>query len=258
MKKSKNRSLAVALCGVISLGLAQNDRADFIVNGNFTSTTSPLVSGGPGQMGFNNNATGWSTTGYNFLFAPGLADNGTGVSGQYGVLQLWGSNNGGVDTLTPPPDGGNFVAADGAFSTEPITQTITGLTIGNTYAVTFEWAAAQQSGYYTATSDSWLVSLGGGASQNTGMVDIPAKGFSGWIGETFDYTASNTSEVLSFLAAGAPTGQPPFALLSNVSMVDLTPVPEPSQIMGGLFIVAIAGSFAMRKLLKKKETGAEA
>ena len=57
------------------------------------------------------------------------------------------------------------------------------------------------------------------------MTDVAGKGFSGWMTETFDYVATSSTEVLSFLASGSPAGQPPFALLANVSM---TQVPEPA------------------------------
>ena len=44
--------------------------------------------------------------------------------------------------------------------------------------------------------------------------------------ESFKFTANSTSELLSFLAVGTPSGNvPPFALLDGVS---LTAVPEPS------------------------------
>ncbi len=50
--------------------------------------------------------------------------------------------------------------------------------------------------------------------------------FSGWSLQTFDFTATATSEMLSLLAVGSPAANlPPFALLDGVS---LTAVPEPS------------------------------
>ena len=63
----------------------------------------------------------------------------------------------------------------------------------------------------------------GSQTFTTGTVSVPAKGFSGWMEQTFNYTATSTSETLSFLAIGTPNGQPPFALLGGV---DLTVVPE--------------------------------
>ena len=73
--------------------------AEFVTNGNFTSTTNiGSYTGSGGQLGYNINATGWTTDGYNFLFTPTTssttsgttADNG-GSAGTYGKLQLWGT-----------------------------------------------------------------------------------------------------------------------------------------------------------------------
>jgi hypothetical protein len=48
------------------LMLAVPAQADLITNGGFETTTA-----GNGQLGFNTFATGWSSTAYNFVFAPG-------------------------------------------------------------------------------------------------------------------------------------------------------------------------------------------
>jgi hypothetical protein len=61
---------------------------------------------------------------------------------------------------------------------------------------------------------------------NTNTTPGAPGSFSGWMLETLDFTATQTSETLSFLAVGAPAANlPPFALLDDVS---LTAVPEPS------------------------------
>jgi hypothetical protein len=76
--------------------------------------------------------------------------------------------------------------------------------------------------------------------------------FTGWYSETFDYTATSTTEVLSFMADGTPNGEPPFALLDGVSLNNVTPAPEPGTLpllftglMGGL------GILRSRKWLKR-------
>ena len=57
---------------------------------------------------------------------------------------------------------------------------------------------------------------------NTASGSAPGS-FSGWMTESFKFTANSTSELLSFLAVGTPSGNvPPFALLDGVS---LTAVP---------------------------------
>ena len=227
-------ALAVCACGDV-----QADGMNLVTNGGFESTTS-----GAGQLGYNTDATGWSVAApsgsYAFLYTPGSADT-TGANGEYGNLQLWGPGNGSANGLpAASPAGGNFVALDGDFQQGPISQTISGLTVGATYTVGFWWAGAEQSGYYGATTDYWTVSLGS-ESQSTATVNVPSQGFSGWMYQTFNYTATSTSELLSFLATGSPQGVPPFALLDGVS---LTATPEPSTllIMGaGLLGLGVLG-----------------
>ncbi|MGO9114087.1 MAG: hypothetical protein ACLP9L_33140 [Thermoguttaceae bacterium] len=208
------------------VGLAASAaHADLVTNGGFETN------GGNGQIGFNTFATGWSVPAppgsYTFLFAPGTADT-TGAIGQYGFLGLWGPGNGSANGLpATSPDGGYYIAADGAFQDGAISQTINGLTAGQTYTVGFYWAAAQQYGFNGPTSSGWTVDLGSNPAQTTPVVGIPSQGFSGWTFQTFNFTADSSSDVLSFLAVGnGGAALPPFSLLDGVS-VNST-VPEPS------------------------------
>ena len=210
---------------------AANAATELVTNGGFEETTN-----GSGQLGVNTNATDWATTGYNFLFGAGTADT-SGVTGQYGNLQLWGPGNGSDNGLpATSPSGGNYVGADGAYDVEAITQSISGLTIGQSYTLTFEWAGAQQYTYSTSTTEQWEVSLGD-QTQYTAVAKNVSKGFTGWMTESFTYTAAATTELLSFLAVGTPSGVPPFVLLDGVSM-QATAVPDSS-------LILIAGCAAM-------------
>jgi len=183
---------------------------------------------------------GWTTTGYNFVFLP----TSTVAVGAYGNLSLYSA------TTTPSnsfnnasPTGGNFIGDDGAYGVAAVSQTIGSLKTGSTYAVSFVWAAAQQTGFTGATTEQWQVSLGS-SQQSTQVVGIPSTGFSGWMSTTFNFVATSSSEVLSFLANGTPTGVPPFALLSNVS---LTQVPEPASAALMLTAVAALAGIARRR-----------
>jgi PEP-CTERM motif len=215
---------------------------NLVTNGSF----SQLLIQSSAEFGTVNNGftptqqlTGWTTAGYNFVFLPGTVDT-TGATGQYNTvattgtpgLTLWGPNSpkGPANGLaTASPTGGNFIAADGAYEVSAITQTINGLTPGHAVAVSFAWAGAQQYGFNGATTDNWTVSLGtvtaSNLAQTTKTVNLPDEGFTGWLTQTFTFMPTSTSEVLSFLATGTPTGQPPFALLANVSAAN---VPEPA------------------------------
>ena len=208
-----------------------------IVNGNF-ETTSLKASA---QMN-TTNVGGWSTTGYNFLFLPGTATTTGAATVQYGQLYLGGSTTAGASNYFPAssPSGGNFAAADGDFGVGPITQTVTGLTAGLKYSLSFYWAAAQQRGYAGTTTEQWKVSLGS-EMYATPVVTNPNQGFSGWFAQTFTYTATSASQVLSFLAVGTPVNAPPFLLLDGVS---ITAVAEPASwmtlVIAMLSIVGVA------------------
>ena len=195
-----------------------------IVNGNF-ETTSMAVSS---QIN-TTNVTGWSTSGYNFIFFPGTATTTGSLSTQYGALILSGTLPSGASNGFPAasPSGGNFVGADGQFQVGAITQTVTGLTPGALYSLSFLWGAGQQQGYTPATTEQWQVTLGS-ELHSTPIINNPSQGFTGWLSQSLTYTATSTSEVLSFLAAGTPSGAPPFVLLDGVS---ITAVAEPASWM---------------------------
>jgi len=218
------KSLVFPALALAAAGLAQTAMAaNLVANGDFESTTA-----GNGQLGFNTDATGWFSAppsgSYNFVFAPGTADTSGAVS-QFGGLSLWGPGNGSANGLpAASPSGGNFVAMDGAFDVGPITQTITGLVPGKTYALSFWWGGAQQSGFSGATTDQLQVSLGA-QTISTSVINVADHGFTGWMQETFSYTATSPSELLSFLAIGTPSGVPPFALLDGVAL-NQTSVPD--------------------------------
>ena len=97
--------------------------------------------------------------------------------------------------------------------------------MGQKYTVGFDWAGAQQSGYTGPQTEQWAVSLGN-QTQTTAVYNNPSHGFSGWMHESFTFTATSGSEALSFLAIGTPTGVPPFSLLDGVTMVAAVPEPE--------------------------------
>jgi hypothetical protein len=126
------------------------------------------------------------------------------------------------------PNGGYFIASDGDFQNVPpgpISQSITGLTVGKSYVLSFYWAAAQQYGFSGDTSSGWNYSLGS-STGSTGNFAIPSGGFSGWLTGGSTFVATSATETLSFFSTGTGGGgEPPFALLDGVSLVQ---VPEPA------------------------------
>jgi hypothetical protein len=222
---------------------------NLVNNGGFEST-----SGGPGQIDYETAVTGWTlpTGGYTFVgdlsqFIAGVPNGEYTTPNSPVTLALWSETNGGVDTLTASPDGGNFIAQDGAYQDQPLEQTINGLTVGDQYTVSFYWAGAQQTGYYTSTTEAWQVSLGG-ETEETPVVSNVAKGFTGWQREAFVFTANSSSELLSLLAIGTPTGQPPFSLLDGVTIdAGAGVVPEPATWAFMILGMAGIGAIARRR-----------
>src|ERR1017187_3531173 len=196
------RNLAVvgfSTVALLTFAISAQAGINLVTNGSFESNS------GNGQVGYNTSITGWSVPsgGYTFLFAPGTADT-SGANGQYGYLSLWGPGNGSNNGLpATSPDGGYYLASDGAFQVQPIQQTINGLTIGHNYMLGFLWGGAQQIGFTGATTEQWQVSLGN-STQLTSVLNNASQGFTGWEHVNKTFTATNTSEVLSFLAIGTP------------------------------------------------------
>ena len=143
---------------------------------------------------------------------------------------------------TLSPNGGAFVGLDGdPGANGQISQTVTGLTIGDTYILKFNWGAAQLANRVGATTEMLKVSFGVD-TVSTPLVANPSKGFSGWINQTFKFKALSKSQTLSFLSIGTPRGLPPVAVLDGVSLTG-GGVPEPASWammilgMGGLGVV---------------------
>ncbi len=186
---------------------------------------------------------------YGFLMNPATDDTTGSRSPEFtNNFSLWGPGNGSNNGLTGSPDGGRYIALDGdiGYRGGGISQAISGLTVGKQYYVNFSWAAAQQSGYNGATTEQVQVNFAG-SNQLTSVYSLPNHGFSGWMQQSFTFTANSTSSALNFLAIGTPGAQPPFVLLDGISV---NAVPEPLTILGAGTAIAF-GAFFKRKQAKK-------
>ena len=160
--------------------------------------------------------------------------------------------------------GSNVYIADvgpGYYQSEYLFQKISDLNVGATYDVSF-WQAGANFTDASGTVAQWLVSLSGapqysiepGSGSNAVTWWLPAvsevngavvtnlnavntnnalapamdvsKGPVGWEYVTVALKATAATEYLSFVGAGS--GAPPWALLTDVSMVDPPAAPEPS------------------------------
>jgi len=263
MKYTKHLFLATMLASLVSARLAEAGSVNLVQNGSFESTTLSA----PGYFSVNSgtstasNVTGWSVAcsyTYNASCSAGLPDLTLVVPS--GLTTSPSSNvpygNGMLYLAALSPDGGNFVADDGdSHYQAAFYQSITGLNPGDSYNVSFYQAAGQQEGpYASAITDFWQVGLG--LSFNSGdsvyhdsaTMSTPNQGFTAWQQQTVSFTATATTEVLSFIAGGGPAGEPPIALVDGISMTDTTTsgaAPEPSSL--ALVGIGLAGLFVARR-----------
>ena len=255
---------ALIACAVMSLvgGVpGMTFAANLVTNGTFdysgatnTDSHGDEYARFPTITGWNHYAAGNGTAQYLSIYNP---------SHDYTPIPLWNLGNdptgsGGTYTGGFPGDGytGNVLSLDGDSTFwSNIHQTITGLTQGNTYTLTFQYAYGQQAGspgvdtnihgivnWGGSTGGSWATGgFTGGTQYETtkGDVTFPPQ-FIGWNTFTQVVTATGASDFLGIGAAG--DGAPPVMLIADVQLVandQPSAVPEPSTL--ALAGVALAG-----------------
>lgn len=225
-------------------------------NLNFTS-----ISGTPKEYFTAAAPTGWTGgSGLIFIDSPTAGGNAThGPNATYSAPSAPG--------LT-----GNYVQADGNPTFESgFNRQLHGLTVGQTYSLSFYQAASQQVGFSGATTDQWYVGLGTSglfsakasspqtpnpncgthcvvssadltaSIQASTLMSIASHGLQNWEFTTVNLVADATSDLLSFLAwgnNGNTTNLPPMAFLTGVNAPPGL-VPEPAAL--ALFGVGLAG-----------------
>jgi len=218
MKLFASAALAASL--LVSASAAQA-AVNLVSNGDFeTSSYSSNTQFGAGFGG--QGVSGWTGLGGNHLqfYFFGGTQNDVNAVNQFGDPQGYFYDT--FDTLSS--NGGNFVALDGDSDySGQISQTINGLVVGQQYNLTFDWSAGQLRNRTGDTTEKLQVTFGG-ETFNTSTLAIPSGQFSGWQQANFTFTATSTSQALTFLSVGTPNGLPPIAALDGIY---LTAVPEP-------------------------------
>jgi hypothetical protein len=151
----------------------------------------------------------------------------------------------------PSPDGGSYLgiqfleAFAPRFNAQGFQQTIGGLQVGASYALSFYSMTNHASGSPTARQD-WRVSFGADTqtSQQTFFT-----GTVNWIQSTLAFTAAAATQSLIFLAEYLPGSYPEMLNIDGIVLTQTTPaVPEPSRLAtlaGGL--AALGGWVAFRR-----------
>ena len=229
MTKIVHLALATVSAAAISTAVSEPSlAANFIVNGSFED--SSFGGGGGFVLGLvGSDVTGW--------FIPS-------TDGTY----PWGLQNGAFGASTPYGDQWFVVGETGASGGVPhdytIQQTMTGLTSGDTYTLSFAISSEGTDGGAVAQ-----VSFLSGSS--TGAQDFTAPAattvfWNNWATESMTFVATSNMVTLQFkqLATEFPSGED--LGLDNVSVVG-SAVPEPSTWAMMLFGFAGLGYLAYRK-----------
>lgn len=237
-----NCAVKILWCSALMAGMTvQTARAENLVkNGSFEIALSPTVP--PPGMG-----TGVQQ--HNVFMWAGVADwNDSYIHDTLYTAQF--------DTSAVSPDGGNYFNSSIPPDSGVLSQTIGGLMVGAKYNLAFYQALGDGAVVGENPSGGWSVSLG----DQTQLSDtIPGSAvtlpfgalrqiisFSGWRKESLTFTATQTSELLTFVAFG--TGSRSSVFLDGVSLTLASPtVPEPATYAMILLGLIGVGYVARRK-----------
>ena len=219
--------LATALLAFPAVRGAQATSVNLVSNGGFEQTSS-----GANKMTYlQTTPTGWSLAAidqnnvqwgiagtYSFVMTSPTATVNAPIGGAFSMVAGTGS-----------PDGGNLFAATsqvGSSGRQQLSQTISGLTAGNEYTLSFYEGLGQRTGYTGATSGFWDVTFGS-ETYTSPTVNNPSGGFTGWTQRSTTFTASSASQLLMFVFTGSSLSSFPVGALDGVWLGEPSPAPVP-------------------------------
>jgi len=258
---------------------ARADNILTVTNGDF-SQYSGVAPGTNGDYFNSVNPTGW-TGGGGLIFVTNYA----GINNPNLYLPVYGPTAGQTASIPSnpfpnSPIGGNFVEADGNPSYEDsFSYQLSGLTVGETYSLSFFQAFGQQTGFSSATTNQWIVGLGvpgsvfntsaigngydsytysdsKGSVATTPLANVPNEGISPWNQVTVSLKADASNDVLTFLAwgdNGSTVNVPPIAFLDIANNGAPSVVPLPKASAGCLPLLVVVGMLGLgAKRLRSK------
>ena len=260
--------IVAALVPLLALDVTQAQ--NLVKNGDFETVINPQTGTAIAENGnyfvrtgqgnnqdlYGVDLAGWSNNStFGIVYGAGIGDDPSFMHYEYndlnykGAYYLMGPRNGHANGMPDSsPTGGNYFGTDSNYYQGPLSQTVQGLVTGQSYTLSFYWAAAVIStGAGNGQTSGWNVSLAGAAGTDaTTSVISPSYDrydFVPWQQSVVNFVANSSTETLTFTPTG--TGSPPMSLLDGVAIyagTNVTAVPEPQTLalwLGGLGVLAL-------------------
>ena len=239
MKLERTLTVLAALTGLYGSSpafaqVANGTPGNLVVNGSMDFVDA---SGNPSAQG-GDHAAGDSAaqlTGWTFL--------NTGSTAEY-----WVSFQGQASA-----DGGSYLGVQDLDTFLPrvnvqgVTQTLSGLTVGDTYSLSF-WSMSNHDG--NGFLQDWTVTFGGQTETSLQTTPNADNSTGTWVQSLMGFTATSTSQTLTFVATYLPGSVPEMLNLDGVVLQDITPVPEPSS--WALLLAGLGGALAVARLRRSR------